>query len=200
VERFKAYEALFDRFPEHRRGVEFIQIAPTSRSDVKTYQHIRQQLESEAGHINGRLSDLDWTPLHYLNKSHDRRVLMGLFRDADIGFVTPLRDGMNLVAKEYVASQDPEDPGVLVLSRFAGAARELTSALIVNPYDCIGMAEALDRALRMPLTERKDRYEHMMRTIRAADLDAWRDTFLRDLRAFSSRPSTQVLPSPLFSV
>jgi len=97
---------------------------------------------------------------------------MGLFRTADVGFVTPLRDGMNLVAKEYVAAQDPEDPGVLVLSRFAGAARELTSALIVNPYDCVGMAEALDRALSMPLAERKDRYEHLMRAIRAADLDA----------------------------
>lgn len=200
VERFKAYEALFDRFPEHRRNVEFIQIAPTSRSDVKTYQHIRQQLESEAGHINGRLSDLDWTPLHYLNKSHDRRVLMGLFRDADIGFVTPLRDGMNLVAKEYVASQDPEDPGVLVLSRFAGAARELTSALIVNPYDCIGMAEALDRALRMSLAERRDRYEHMMSIIRSADLDAWRTNFLKDLQAFSSRPRAQVQSNPLFTV
>ncbi|TLX54215.1 alpha,alpha-trehalose-phosphate synthase (UDP-forming) [Stutzerimonas nosocomialis] len=188
LERFLAYEEFLDRFPEHRRNVEFIQIAPTSRSDVKTYQRIREQLESEAGHLNGRLSDLDWTPLHYLNKSHDRRVLMGLFRAANIGFVTPLRDGMNLVAKEYVAAQDPADPGVLVLSRFAGAARELTSALIINPYDRIGMAEALDRALRMPLEERKDRYEHMMRAIRAADLDAWRDNFLRDLRSFVSRP------------
>ncbi|EIK53196.1 alpha,alpha-trehalose-phosphate synthase [Stutzerimonas stutzeri TS44] len=188
VERFKAYEAFLDRFPEHRRNVEFFQIAPTSRSDVRTYQSIRRQLESEAGHINGRLSDLDWTPLHYLNKSHERRILMGLFRSASIGFVTPLRDGMNLVAKEYVAAQNPEDPGVLVLSRFAGAARELTAALIVNPYDCIGMAEALDRALRMPLAERRDRYEHMMRTIRAADLSAWRDNFLRDLRAFVSQP------------
>ncbi|MBV2205993.1 MAG: alpha,alpha-trehalose-phosphate synthase (UDP-forming) [Pseudomonas sp.] len=188
VERFKAYEAFLDRFPEHRRNVEFFQIAPTSRSDVRTYQSIRRQLESEAGHINGRLSDLDWTPLHYLNKSHERRILMGLFRSASIGFVTPLRDGMNLVAKEYVAAQNPEDPGVLVLSRFAGAARELTSALIVNPYDCIGMAEALDRALRMPLAERRDRYEHMMRAIRAADLSAWRDNFLRDLRSFVSQP------------
>ncbi|MBA1275996.1 alpha,alpha-trehalose-phosphate synthase (UDP-forming) [Stutzerimonas azotifigens] len=188
LERFLAYEEFLDRFPEHRRNVEFIQIAPTSRSDVKTYQRIREQLESEAGHLNGRLSDLDWTPLHYLNKSHDRRVLMGLFRAANIGFVTPLRDGMNLVAKEYVAAQNPADPGVLVLSRFAGAARELTSALIINPYDRIGMAEALDRALRMPLEERKDRYEHMMRAIRAADLDAWRDNFLRDLRSFVSRP------------
>ena len=166
---------------------------------MKTYQTIRQQLESEAGHINGRLSDLDWTPLHYLNKSHDRRTLMGLFRYAAVGFVTPLRDGMNLVAKEYVASQNPEDPGVLVLSRFAGAAKELTSALIVNPYDCIGMAEALDRALRMPLAERKDRYEHMMQAIRAADLDAWRDTFLRDLRTFSSRPRSTAKKPPVVS-
>ena len=195
VERFRAYETFLDRFPEHRRNVEFIQIAPTSRSDVKTYQSIRRQLESEAGHLNGRLSDLDWTPLHYLNKSHDRRTLMGLFRCADIGFVTPLRDGMNLVAKEYVASQDPADPGVLVLSRFAGAARELTSALIINPYDCVGMAEALDRALRMPLEERKDRYEHMMRALRAADLAAWRDNFLRDLRAFSSQPKPPLAAS-----
>ncbi|MBB3104154.1 alpha,alpha-trehalose-phosphate synthase (UDP-forming) [Azomonas macrocytogenes] len=185
VERFRAYAAFLENFPEHRRKVEFIQIAPTSRSDVKTYQTIRRQLESEAGHINGRLSDLDWTPLHYLNKSHDRRVLMGLFSRAEVGFVTPLRDGMNLVAKEYVAAQNPDDPGVLILSRFAGAAQELSSALIVNPYDCIGMAEALDRALRMPLAERKDRYEHMMQAIRAADLDTWRDDFLRDLQSFT---------------
>ncbi|GAB3474602.1 alpha,alpha-trehalose-phosphate synthase (UDP-forming) [Azotobacter salinestris] len=184
VERFLAYEQFLERFPEHRRNVEFIQIAPTSRSDVKTYQAIRKQLETVAGHVNGRLADLDWMPLHYLNKSLDRRTLMGLFRTANVGLVTPLRDGMNLVAKEYVAAQNPADPGVLVLSRFSGAARELTAALIVNPYDCLGMAEAMDRALRMPLEERKERYEDMMRALRAADLNAWRDNFLRDLRTF----------------
>ncbi len=199
VERFNAYQEFLDRFPEHRRNVEFIQIAPTSRSDVKTYQAIRQQLESEAGHINGRYADLDWTPVHYLNKSHERRVLMGLFHNAEVGFVTPLRDGMNLVAKEYVAAQDPENPGVLVLSRFAGAASELSAALIVNPYDCIGMAEALDRALRMPLAERKDRWETMMQSIRRFDLDAWRDNFLRDLHAFSSRPRASVKAGSAFA-
>ena len=88
VERFRAYEEFLDRYPAHRNNVEFLQIAPTSRSDVRTYQHIREQLESQAGHLNGRMSDLDWTPLHYLNKSYDRRVLMGLFRAADVGFVT----------------------------------------------------------------------------------------------------------------
>lgn len=138
-----------------------------------------------------RISELDWTPIRYLNKSYDRRTVMGLFRSSDVGLVTPLRDGMNLVAKEYVAAQDPENPGVLVLSRFAGAARELNSALIVNPYDHVGMAEALDRALRMPLEERKSRYEDMMRVIRQADLASWRDNFLRDLRAFSSKALVQ---------
>ena len=171
------------RYPEHHRNVQFVQIAPTSRSDVKTYQHIRQQLETQAGHINGRYAELDWMPLHYLNRSHERRVLMGLFRGAGIGLVTPLRDGMNLVAKEYVAAQDPENPGVLILSRFAGAARELNTALIVNPYDTVGMAEALDRALRMPLAERKDRYASMMLSIRHNDLGRWRDRFLADLHA-----------------
>jgi trehalose 6-phosphate synthase len=187
VERFEAYEQLLDNFPEHHREVEFVQIAPTSRSDVKTYQRIRQQLETQAGHINGRYADLDWMPVHYLNKSHDRKVLMGLFRGAAVGLVTPLRDGMNLVAKEYVASQNPDNPGVLVLSRFAGAARELSSALIVNPYDRVGMAEALDRALRMPLAERKERWENMMRVLRKQDLAAWRDNFVRDLRGSSKR-------------
>ncbi|MHA6494037.1 alpha,alpha-trehalose-phosphate synthase (UDP-forming) [Pseudomonas borbori] len=187
VERFNAYEELLNRFPEHRRNVQFVQIAPTSRSDVKTYQNIRQQLETQAGHINGRYAELDWMPLHYLNRSHERRILMGLFRNACIGLVTPLRDGMNLVAKEYVAAQNPDNPGVLVLSRFAGAARELNGALIVNPYDTAGMAEALDRALRMPLNERKERYESMMLPIRSADLASWRDNFLQDLRGPNTR-------------
>lgn len=191
VERFQAYEELLAQYPQHHREVEFVQIAPTSRSDVHTYQHIRQQLETQAGHINGRYADLDWMPVHYLNKSHDRKVLMGLFRGAAIGLVTPLRDGMNLVAKEYVASQDPENPGVLVLSRFAGAARELTSALIVNPYDRVGMAEALDRALRMPLAERKDRWENMMRIMRKNDLATWRDDFVRDLRGGAHRAAAK---------
>nr|WP_298146268.1 alpha,alpha-trehalose-phosphate synthase (UDP-forming) [uncultured Pseudomonas sp.] len=187
LERFGAYDELLQRFPEHRHNVQFVQIAPTSRTDVKTYQNLRHELETLAGHINGRYAELDWMPLHYLNRSHERRVLMGLFRSACVGLVTPLRDGMNLVAKEYVAAQNPENPGVLVLSRFAGAARELDAALIVNPYDSVGMAEALDRALRMPLAERQERYQSMMRAIRGADLDAWRDSFLHDLRGPSSR-------------
>lgn len=182
VERFGAYEHLLETTAELRHNVQFIQIAPPSRSDINSYQLIRKQLEAEAGRINGKFSDLDWVPIRYINKSYDRRTLMGLFRNAQAGFVTPLRDGMNLVAKEYVAAQDPADPGVLVLSRFAGAAHELDGALLVNPYDRIGMAEALRTALFMPLQERRERHAGMMRVLRDADIDAWRNRFLGDLR------------------
>ena len=117
----------------------------------QTYREIRRELEAEAGRINGRFAEVDWMPLRYLNRSFARSALMPLYAEAQVGLVTPLRDGMNLVAKEYVAAQDPDDPGVLVLSQFAGAARELDAALIVNPYDEAGIAAALDRALAMAL-------------------------------------------------
>jgi len=182
VERFCAFDTLLETTPELRHRVQFIQIAPPSRSDINSYQLIRKQLEAEAGRINGKFSDLDWVPIRYINKSYDRRTLMGLFRNAQAGFVTPLRDGMNLVAKEYVAAQDPEDPGVLVLSRFAGAAQELDGALLVNPYDRTGMAEALRTALSMPIEERKARHAGMLQVLKTADIDAWRNRFLEDLR------------------
>jgi len=149
---------------------------------VQAYQDIRHQLETEAGRINGRYGQLGWTPLFYLNQHFERKILMKVFRYADVRLVTPLRDGMNLVAKEYVAAQDPADPGVLVLSQFAGAANELTSALIVNPYDRDDVANALDRALTMPLTERISRHAEMMETIRKNDIDCWQARFIRDLR------------------
>jgi trehalose 6-phosphate synthase len=113
-------------------------------------------------------------------------VLAALFRTAHVGYVTPLRDGMNLVAKEYVSAQDPEDPGVLVLSRFAGAAQELTGALIVNPVDIDGMADALGTALSMPLAERKARYDDMMVQLRENNVSVWRDNFMRDLQQMPS--------------
>ena len=111
------------------------QIAPPTRENVEAYTDIRQQLESLAGSINGRFGELDWVPIHYIHRSTPRRRLADIYRASRIGMVTPLRDGMNLVAKEYVAAQDPADPGVLILSQFAGAAEEMTEALIVNPYN-----------------------------------------------------------------
>jgi trehalose 6-phosphate synthase len=189
VERFTAFERLLETTPAHRGQVTFVQIAPPSRSDVEQYRQIRRQLESVAGRINGRLSDLSWTPLRYINKSYDRSLLMSLFRAAQVGYVTPLRDGMNLVAKEYVAAQSPDDPGVLVLSEFAGAAEELgDGALLVNPYDLDGMAESLDRALTMSLPERMARHRGMLQRLTENNLSRWRDRFLDDLKSETVTP------------
>jgi len=186
-ERFQAYETLLEKYPEHHGKIRYTQIAPTSRGEVQAYQDIRHQLENEAGRINGRYGQLGWTPLFYLNQHFERKILMKVFRYADVGLVTPLRDGMNLVAKEYVAAQDPTDPGVLVLSQFAGAANELTSALIVNPYDRDDVANALHRALNMPLTERISRHAEMMKVIRENDIDRWQARFIDDLNQITPR-------------
>jgi trehalose 6-phosphate synthase len=150
---------------------------------VAQYRKLRNELDALTGRINGKFAEFDWVPVRYLNKAFSRETLAGFYRHARVGFVTPLRDGMNLVAKEYVASQDPADPGVLVLSRFAGAAREMQGALIVNPYDTEALAEALDRALAMPLDERRSRWEQMMAVLRANTITHWRESFLSQLRA-----------------
>jgi trehalose 6-phosphate synthase len=177
-QRFEAFQQLLEDHPEYRGQVSFLQIAPPTRSDVPEYQQIRRELESLAGYVNGRFAEFDWVPIRYLNNGFGRTTLAGFYRAANVGFVTPLRDGMNLVAKEYVACQDPDDPGVLVLSRFAGAARELEAALIVNPFDIEGTAEALHRALSMPVEERRDRHADLMAVLTRNDIDAWRRAFV----------------------
>ena len=182
VERFRAFERLLDQVPAMRNNVSFVQIAPPTRADMHAYQDIRLQLEGESGRINGRFAELDWTPIRYIHRQYERQVLAALFRESHVGYVTPLRDGMNLVAKEYVSAQDPDDPGVLVLSRFAGAAQELEGALIVNPIDIDGMAEALAMALEMPVAERRARYRAMIAQLRENNVSVWRDNFLRDLK------------------
>jgi trehalose 6-phosphate synthase len=189
AERFQAFERLLLDSPGWHGRVSMVQIAPPTRSDVQTYQRIRQNLEGEAGRINGRFAQLDWTPIQYLNRKYDRNLLMALFRLSQVGYVTPLRDGMNLVAKEYVASQNPDDPGALVLSQFAGAADQLPGALVVNPFDLSQMSEALERALSMPLAERQARHADMMGPLRENDLSVWRDSFLRDLRSVATAAS-----------
>lgn len=181
-ERFLAYEALLENYPQHHGKIRYTQIAPTSRGDVQAYQDIRHQLETAAGRINGRYGQLGWTPLYYLNQHFERKLLMKIFRYSDVGLVTPLRDGMNLVAKEYVAAQDPQNPGVLVLSQFAGAANELPTALIVNPYDRDEVAAALDQALTMPLAERIARHSAMLAVIKDNDIHRWQERFIADLK------------------
>ena len=183
VERFRAFEKLLEHQPAQRNNVSFVQIAPPTRADMDTYRDIRLQLEAESGRINGRYAELDWTPIRYIHRQYERPVLAALFHASHVGFVTPLRDGMNLVAKEYVAAQDPDDPGVLVLSQFAGAAQELNGALIVNPLDIAGMADALAAALAMPLNERQARHADMFAQLRENNVSVWRDNFMRDLQA-----------------
>lgn len=181
VERFHGFQRYLENNPKQRGKVTLLQIAPPSRSEVPEYREIRRSLEAEAGHINGRFADFDWVPINYLNKSFNRQELAGFYRHSRVGVVTPLRDGMNLVAKEYVAAQNPLDPGVLVLSRFAGAARELDAALIVNPFDTDGVADALRQGLTMSLEERRERWGSMMDVLRSNTLTAWRDNFLETL-------------------
>jgi trehalose 6-phosphate synthase len=154
-ERMKGFAELLRRFPEHRDRVTFLQVTARSRDEVESYRNLRRELDSLAGRSNGDFADVDWTAVRHFARSIARNTLAGFFRLARVGLVTPLRDGMNLVAKEYVAAQDPEDPGVLVLSPFAGAAEAMTGAILVNPLDAEAMAEALRDALAMPLDERR---------------------------------------------
>ncbi|MFN4039778.1 MAG: trehalose-6-phosphate synthase, partial [Erythrobacter sp.] len=184
-ERIDGISRFFDQHPDRVRDLVFIQIAPPSREDVESYQHIRMVLEQKAGQINGARSEVDLVPIRYVNRGYSHAELYGFFRASKIGLVTPLRDGMNLVAKEYVAAQDPEDPGVLILSRFAGAAQQLDAggegAVMVNPYSPDDLAHAILTALDMPLAERRARYEVMIETIREDDVQAWTSRFCKDL-------------------
>jgi trehalose 6-phosphate synthase len=165
-QRFDAFGRLLYCFPQHLRKVAFLQIAARSRQEVGSYQTLRRELDRRAGDINGEFSDFDWVPLRYMTHPVKRTAIAGFYRRARVGLVTPLRDGMNLVAKEYVAAQYEANPGVLVLSRFAGAADELTEALIVNPFDADEVAEAIHTALTMPLQERQSRHKSLLAKVR----------------------------------
>ncbi len=186
-ERIDGIARFFDQNPERVRDLVYIQIAPPSREDVKSYQDIRALLEQKAGQINGARSEVDLVPIRYVNRGYSHAELFGFFRAAKIGLVTPLRDGMNLVAKEYVAAQDPEDPGVLILSHFAGAARQLGAedrgAVLVNSYSPDDISRAIQLALEMPLAERKARYAAMIGTIRDDNVQGWTRAFCDDLAA-----------------
>jgi trehalose 6-phosphate synthase len=185
-ERFNSYQALLESAPELQGNVTFIQIAPLSRINVAAYADIRDALERTAGHINGKFADADWTPIRYLNKDFSHETLSGFLRIADVAVVTPVRDGMNLVAKEFVAAQDPDNPGVLVLSSLAGAAQELSGgALLVNPYDKNAVAQALQQALAMPEENRRIRHGNMLEALRKNSIAQWHEAFLAALKGTS---------------
>ena len=183
LERFAAYRHFLEAYPQHHRRVTYVQIAPLGRQNVQAYARIRDALEQSAGRTNGRYADVDWTPIRYLNRNFPHATLMGFFRVARVCLVTPVRDGMNLVAKEFVAAQDPADPGVLVLSDRAGAARELGAALLVNPYDARAIADALHTALEMSVAERRARHEKLLAALAQHDIHAWQRRFTESLRA-----------------
>jgi trehalose 6-phosphate synthase len=179
--RLDAYEQFLRGYAQWREKVTYLQITPKSRSDIPEYIQMEQAVSQSAGRINGAFGEADWTPIRYVNRAYSRTALAGLYRSSRVGLVTPLRDGMNLVAKEYIAAQDADDPGMLVLSRFAGAAHECKEALLVNPYDTEAVAAAIDRALAMPLEERQARHKTLYDTLLHNDIAHWAERFIATL-------------------
>lgn len=189
LQRMAGYRRLLETRLDWHRRVTFLQIAAESRKDVVAYRDLRTAIEREAGTINSQFSEPDWMPLRLVARAGARSTVAGYMREARVGLVTPLRDGMNLVAKEFIAAQDPQDPGVLILSRFAGAARQLGSALIVNPHDADEVADALDMALNMSLGDRQARWRESWDAIKGTSALAWGRSFVGALlRAATALP------------
>jgi trehalose 6-phosphate synthase len=182
INRINAFDQMWTLQPALARTVSLLQIATPSRGAIEAYGNLQNELAKLVSDVNGRHGEVDWTPIRYLNKGFSQTVLSGLYRTAQVGVVTPLQDGMNLVAKEYVAAQNPADPGVLVLSKFAGAANELDTALLVNPHDIDGMARTIATAVSMPLAERRMRWEANMAKLRAGTIQQWFADFVDALQ------------------
>lgn len=194
--RMLGIERLFELEPSLRKKVRLVQIVVPSRTKVGSYEQSRRELDEIVGRINGAFATVNSVPIHYLYRSIDQRQLVALYKAADVMLVTPLRDGMNLVAKEFVASRTDED-GVLVLSEFAGAASELAEAIHVNPFDLDGVAQVIKKALTMPQEERRARIRALRHRVRANDSYRWADTFLEELRSIhdeGDRPLQTVSP------
>jgi trehalose 6-phosphate synthase len=185
--RFEGYGHFLQQHPEYRLKVSYLQIAAISRGEVQQYQALRRELDRVAGAVNGRFAEFDWIPIRYMTRAVPRTTLAGFYRLARVGLVTPLRDGMNLVAKEYVAAQDSSDPGVLILSRFAGAAESMREAVIINPYDPDAIAEAIAEALVMPLAERMRRHEALLGEVHRVTARSYCGDFLRQLAETPAR-------------
>jgi trehalose 6-phosphate synthase len=178
-EKMKAFRNALERFDDLRGKVTMMQIVVPSREDIAQYQQLKSEIESLVSEINGEFAQSGWLPIHYMFRSLDRTELLAYYRAADIALVTPLKDGMNLVAKEYCAA-NVENRGVLILSEFAGSARQLHKhSLLVNPYDVEGVANAIHRAYNMSTNERRSRMQKLRKSIRKHDVFWWADFFLR---------------------
>jgi trehalose 6-phosphate synthase len=187
--RMRAFERIFELDPSLKGAASLLQVAVPSRGNIRAYRELKTELAALVGEINGRHGEVDWIPIRYLNKGFAQSTLAGFYRVAHVGLVTPLHDGMNLVAKEYVAAQNPFDPGVLVLSSFAGAAQELDEALLVNPHDIDGMARQIAKALDMSLDERRERWQSMMNKLRRTSVQTWFADFLQALEDVEGAPA-----------
>ena len=200
--RLRAFDRMLQFQPGLKRAVTLLQIAVPSRAQIDAYRQLQAELAALVGDINGRHSEVDWSPIRYLNKGLSQTKLAGFYRTARVGLVTSLNDGMNLVAKEYVAAQNPLDPGVLVLSKFAGAAKQLDSALLVNPHDIDAVARAISSGLAMPNDARRERWGAMMETLKSSSLKVWMDDFVSALAVcprtsrFGLAPDLGVQPPP----
>jgi trehalose 6-phosphate synthase len=186
IQRLDAFDVFLANHSDWIGKVTYLQITPKNRSEIPEYAELEKATGAAAGRINGKYGEVSWTPIRYVNRVYSRSVLAGLYRTARVGLVTPLRDGMNLVAKEYVAAQNPDDPGVLILSRFAGAAIDFRRALLVNPYDAESVAGALAQALAMPLEERRARHQALLAVASEYDVDRWQREFLTALQGVDS--------------
>jgi trehalose 6-phosphate synthase len=187
--RVRAFDRMFDIEPDLKSAVSLLQVAVPTRGNIKAYRELKNELATLVSEVNGRHGEVDWTPIRYLNRAFSQLTLAGFYRTAHVGLVTPLHDGMNLVAKEYVATQNPFDPGVLVLSSFAGAAKELDAALIVNPHDIDGMARQIATALTMKVEERRERWQSMMIKLQRGSVQSWFSQFLHTLAEVRHAPS-----------
>jgi trehalose 6-phosphate synthase len=199
VNRINAFDRMWTAQPNLARSVSLLQIATPSRGSIEAYGNLQAEVARLVSEVNGRHGEVDWTPIRYLNKGFSQAVLAGLYRTAQVGVVTPLHDGMNLVAKEYVAAQNPVDPGVLVLSKFAGAANELDAALVVNPHDIDSMARTIAVALSMPLTERRMRYEAMMEKLQNHTIQQWFSDFVEALQDSRTGTGKVVAAEPVIA-
>jgi trehalose 6-phosphate synthase len=198
-QKFRAFGKFLEEFPEYRRRIGLSQFAPPTRESVEAYADIRAELESLSGAINGRYGELDWVPINYIHRPIPRNELRDVYRSSRIGWVTPLMDGMNLVSKEYVASQDPADPGVLILSKFAGSAAQLSDAVLVNPYDINDMTQGLRTALEMPLEERVARNQKLASIVHECDSKAWSTSYFSALVKAGRRRTGKSPPSARMS-
>jgi trehalose 6-phosphate synthase len=179
VERLEAYENALRRYPELRERVVLVQVVVPSRREIPEYQDLKIQIERLVGRINGQFTHAGWVPIHYLFRSLDRTELLAYYRTAEIALVTSFKDGMNLISKEYCTAS-LEENCVLILSEFAGAAAQLQKgALLVNPHDIEGVADAIYKAFKMPRDERRRRMKKLRDSIKKQDIYRWVNSFLQ---------------------